>query len=110
MTTASPEPAAQHPHRDETELVIKPRKGWIAIDWNELWGHRELLYFLVWRDVKVRYKQAVLGFAWAILAPVISVAIFTMIFGRHIGTSKTPGYPPFSLFIFSAMIPWLFMA
>src|SRR2546421_666570 len=95
LSEASAKPAA----RDDTELVIRPRKGWIAIDWAELWSHRELLYFLVWRDVKVRYKQAVLGFAWAILAPVISVTIFTLIFGRHIGTTNKPGFPPFSLFI-----------
>src|SRR5438874_1589602 len=79
---AAPAVSLEAPTKEAPEMVIRPRKGWIAIDWAELWRHRELLYFLVWRDVKVRYKQALLGFAWAILAPVITVAIFTFIFGR----------------------------
>src|SRR5215204_1618312 len=82
MSTLSSEVAAPavpvvHSQAEMPEMVICPRKGWIAIDWSELWRHRELLYFLVWRDVKVRYKQALLGVAWAVLAPVITVAIFT---------------------------------
>ena len=95
-------------------MVIRPRRGWISIDWAELWRHRELLYFLVWRDVKVRYKQAVLGVAWAVIAPVITVALFTLIFGRGFGASTVVGADgrevPMSLFIFSAMIPWLFVS
>jgi lipopolysaccharide transport system permease protein len=97
---------------DQPELVIKPRKGWIAVDWRELWTHRELLYFLVWRDVKVRYKQAVLGIAWAVLAPVLSVMVFTLIFGsKGMGADKhlPPGLPT-SLFIFAGLIPWLFIS
>jgi lipopolysaccharide transport system permease protein len=94
------------------ELVIRPRQGWIAIDWSELWNHRELLYFLVWRDVKVRYKQAVLGVAWAVLAPVMSVAVFTLIFGsKQLGfADKLPAGTPPSLFIFAGLIPWLFIS
>jgi lipopolysaccharide transport system permease protein len=91
------------------ELIIRARKGWIAIDWNELWRYRELLYFLVWRDVKVRYKQAILGFAWAVFAPLISVAIFTLIFGRAGGFKKDlPAYlqDSYSLFVFAGLIPW----
>ena len=63
-------------------MVIRPRSGWIAIDWRELWEARELLYFLVWRDVKVRYKQTVLGVAWAVLQPFFTMIVFTVIFGR----------------------------
>src|SRR5687768_8032028 len=88
---------------DHPELVIKPRRGWIAVDWSELWTHRELLYFLIWRDVKVRYKQAILGIAWAVLAPVLSVLVFTFIFGQKtLGFSKDlpPGLST-SLFIFA---------
>ncbi len=94
------------------ELVIRPRRGWIAVDWHELWAHRELLYFLVWRDVKVRYKQAVLGIAWAVLAPVLSVLVFTMIFGkRGLGTNTAlPEGLPTSLFIFAGLIPWMFIS
>src|SRR3954463_12725052 len=80
---------------DQPELVIRPRKGWIAVDWRELWTHRELLYFLVWRDVKVRYKQAVLGIAWAVLAPVLSVVVFTFLFGaKGLGANKNLPGPP----------------
>jgi lipopolysaccharide transport system permease protein len=102
---------------DQPELVIRPRKGWIAVDWRELWTHRELLYFLVWRDVKVRYKQAILGIAWAVLAPLMSVIVFTFLFGaKGLGANKNlPGPPdyqllPTSLFIFAGLIPWLFIS
>lgn len=98
---------------DLPELVIRPRKGWIAVDWAELWRHRELLYFMVWRDVKVRYKQAVLGIMWAVLAPVITVMLFTFIFGRGFG--RDPYLPEglsnnLSLYIFAAMVPWMFVS
>ena len=95
-----------------SELVIRPRRGWIAIDWRELWTHRELLYFLVWRDVKVRYKQAVLGVAWAVIAPVLSVMVFTLIFGKRgmgVHTSLPAGLTT-SLFIFAGLIPWMFIS
>jgi lipopolysaccharide transport system permease protein len=79
------------PRSNEPELVIKPRKGWIAVDWRELLSHRELLFFLIWRDVKVKYKQAILGFAWAIFVPLISVSLFTFI-GKAAGfDSKVNG-------------------
>jgi lipopolysaccharide transport system permease protein len=97
---------------EQAELVIKPRKGWIAVDWRELWTHRELLYFLVWRDVKVRYKQAILGIAWAVLAPVLTVMVFTILFGaRGIGLNEyIPNNLPTSIFIFAGLIPWLFIS
>ena len=107
METLTPPPAEEMP-----ELVIRARRGWIAVDWRELWTHRELLYFLVWRDVKVRYKQAVLGIAWAVLAPVLSVFVFTFIFGaKGLGANKNiPADLPTSLFIFAGLIPWLFIS
>jgi lipopolysaccharide transport system permease protein len=89
---------------DEQELVIRPQSGWIGIDWEEMWSHRELLAFLIWRDVSVRYKQTVLGPAWAILQPLIMLAIFTMVFGRF-GGFKT-GTIPYPLFVFAGLIPW----
>ncbi len=97
---------------EQPELVIRQRLGWIAIDWRELWTHRELLYFLVWRDVKVRYKQAVLGVAWAVLAPVLSVMVFSFIFGRR-GINVNSALPEglsTSLFIFAGLIPWMFIS
>jgi ABC-type polysaccharide/polyol phosphate export permease len=76
---------------DEPEMIIRPRKGWIAVDWRELLSHRELLLFLVWRDVKVKYKQAILGVAWAVFVPLISVILFTFI-GKAAGfDSKVSG-------------------
>src|SRR4029077_11076523 len=74
--------------------------------------HRELLYFLVWRDVKVRYKQAILGIAWAVLAPVLSGLVFTFLFGaKGLGANKNlPTDLPTSLFIFAGLIPWLFIS
>ena len=102
---------AAHDPSKYQELVIKPRPGWIAIDWKEIWGYRELLYFLVWRDVKVKYKQAILGFAWAVLAPLISVSIYTLVFGRAGGFAKhVPPGVPYSVFIFAGMIPWIMLS
>src|SRR6266480_3330494 len=72
---------------EEAELIIRPRRGWIGVDWRELLRYRELLLFLIWRDVKVKYKQAILGFAWAVLVPVLQVIIFTMI-GRFAGFTE----------------------
>src|SRR5439155_7165272 len=94
---------------EEAELIIKPRRGWSGIDWRELLRYRELLFFLIWRDVKVKYKQAILGFAWAVLVPVLSMAIFTMI-GKFAGFTKQiePGIP-YSLWIFAGLVPWLFL-
>src|SRR5262249_26800642 len=64
------------------EIVIRPRSGWIAINWDEMIAHRELLAFLIWRDIVIRYKQTILGSAWAILQPLLMMLIFTFVFGR----------------------------
>jgi homopolymeric O-antigen transport system permease protein len=86
------------------ELVIRPQSGWIKIDWKELMAYRELLWFLVWRDILLRYKQTVLGGAWAILQPLIMMLTFTVIFGRM---AKLPsdGFP-YPVFVFAGLIPW----
>jgi lipopolysaccharide transport system permease protein len=90
------------------ELVIRPRSGWIAIDWRELWEARELLYFLVLRDVKVRYKQTVLGVAWAVLQPLFTMLVFTVIFGRF---AKIPSDgAPYAVFVFAGLLPWTFFS
>jgi lipopolysaccharide transport system permease protein len=89
---------------DETELVICPQSGWIGLDWEEMWSHRELLAFLIWRDISVRYKQTVLGPAWAILQPLVMLAIFTVIFGRFAGIDSE-GFP-YPVFAFAGLIPW----
>ena len=86
------------------ELLIYPRSGWISIDWREMWAHRELLAFLIWRDVSVRYKQTVLGPAWAIFQPMIMMAIFSVIFGRF-AKFDSLGFP-YPVFVFPGLIPW----
>jgi homopolymeric O-antigen transport system permease protein len=94
-------------------IVIEPRRGWLAVDRRELWHHRELLYFLVWRDVKVRYKQTVLGVAWAVLVPVLSMLVFTAIFGNFAGLKDTlpeglqSAYP---VYVYAGLLPWLFFS
>jgi lipopolysaccharide transport system permease protein len=88
--------------------VIEPRSGWIPIDWAELWEFRELLGFFVWRDVKLRYKQTVLGAAWAIVQPVMTTLMFTLLFGRW-ARMPSDGMP-YALFAFAALIPWTFFA
>jgi len=89
-------------------LWIEPIRGWTTLKLRELWEYRELLYFLVWRDVKVRYKQAALGAAWAILQPVLTMLIFSLFFGR---LAKVPSDGvPYPLFSFTALVPWTFFA
>src|SRR5438552_10411155 len=96
---ASAEATLPAPQVDEPELIIKARRGWIPVDWRELLSHRELLFFLIWRDVKVKYKQAILGFAWALFVPVISMMLFTFI-GRAAGFDKhVPDGIPYPIFV-----------
>jgi len=88
--------------------VIQPARGWRALNFKELWAYRELFVVLVQRDIKVRYKQTVLGVVWAVLQPVLTMLIFTVIFG---GLAKIPsdGYP-YAIFVFAALLPWTFFA
>ena len=90
------------------EIVIKPRKGWQPVEWGEIWHHRELLGFLTWRDIKIRYKQTALGGIWAILQPLIAMVIFGALFSRVTGM-KGDG-TPYPLFVFAGLIPWTFFA
>ena len=92
------------------ETIIRPARGWIGIDWAELVRYRELLSFLVWRDVKVKYKQAVLGVAWAIIVPIISLCVYGGVaaafdFGDVLRDPK----PPVFLWMFAGLVPWLFL-
>lgn len=87
---------------------IEPSRGWVSLHLGELWRYRELLYFLVWRDVKVRYKQTVLGVGWAILQPVATMAVFSLFFGR-LAAMPSDGVP-YPLFSFAALVPWTFFA
>lgn len=89
---------------------IRPVRGWININLRDLWLYRELVYFLTWRDIKVRYKQALLGIGWAIFQPVLSMVIFTVIFNRFLGVKPDSGIPNefYPIFGFAALLPWQF--
>jgi lipopolysaccharide transport system permease protein len=88
--------------------IIKPTKGWRALDLKELWHSRELLFFLSWRNIKVRYKQSVLGAAWAIIQPLIAMVIFSVVFGR-LARIPSDGIP-YPIFNYAALVPWIFFA
>src|SRR5262245_1228257 len=87
---------------------MAPSGDWPLPNFRELWEYRELLYFLVWRDIKVRYKQTVLGAAWAIIQPLFNMVIFSLFFGR---LAKIPSDGlPYALFTLTALVPWTFFA
>ena len=90
------------------ELTIRPRRGWQPVDFKEIFLYRELLAFLVWRDIKIRYRQTLLGGLWAVLQPLIAMLIFTFIFHRLAGV-KSDG-PPYPLFAFAGLVPWTFFS
>jgi lipopolysaccharide transport system permease protein len=95
-------------HAAAPVVVIEPRTGWSLPDLRELWEYRELLYFLVWRDVKVRYKQTALGASWAIIQPFFTMVVFSLFFGRLAGV-PSDGLP-YPIFSFAALVPWTFFA
>ncbi len=87
---------------------IQPSKGWVALKLNELWEYKELLYFLIWRDVKVRYKQTILGVGWAVIQPFFTMVVFSLFFGK---LAKMPSDGvPYPIFAFAALVPWTFFA
>lgn len=93
------------------DLVVYERKrGWAALDLHGLWAYRELLYFLTWRDVLVRYKQAVLGVAWAILQPLLTMVVFTVVFNMLLGIKSPASNLPYPVFSFAGVLPWQFFA
>ena len=89
--------------------VIRPRSGWQPLALDDLWRYRELVYFLTWRDVKVRYKQTVLGVAWAVLQPVATMVVFAIFFGKLGGLSQHTEVP-YSVFVYAGILPWSFFA
>lgn len=96
--------AEANPHNASQVVSIRPSKGWLGIDLRELWHYRELIYFLTWRDIKVRYKQASLGIAWAILQPVLTTAITSIVFGYLLKVDT--GSLPYPVFTLAALLPW----
>ena len=93
---------------EEPLVIIEPNKGWSALDLRDLWAFRELLYFLTWRDVKVRYKQTELGIAWAIIQPLFTMLVFTLFFGRLAGVPSDN--IPYPVFAFAGLLAWTFFA
>jgi lipopolysaccharide transport system permease protein len=93
-------------HRHLT--VIEPPKGWRMLDWRELWAYRELFWVLTMRDVRVRYKQTVLGAAWAIIRPVTTMIIFSVVFGR-LAKMPSDGFP-YPIFVYAGLLPWTFFS
>ena len=88
--------------------LIEPRRGWHMLDWRELWAYRELLWVLTARDVKVRYKQTALGAAWAVIRPLLTMVIFSIVFGQ-LAKMPSDGYP-YPVFVYAALLPWTFFA
>lgn len=114
LQTQTPENLSDAPTTTDTPTpqiplhVIEPSKGRITLRLDELWAYRELLYFLTWRDIKVRYKQTVLGAAWAIIQPFMTMIVFTLFFGQ---LAEIPSDDiPYAIFSYSALVPWTFFA
>ncbi len=101
-------PAVTHASVRSNTLRIEPTRGWVALRLGEVVAYRELLFFLVWRDLKVRYKQTILGVAWAVLQPLLTMLVFTLFFGR-LARVPSDGVP-YSVFAYAALVPWTFFA
>lgn len=86
-------------------LILRPSRGWGSLNLGELWAYRELIYFLTWRDIKVRYKQTALGASWAILQPFLSMVVFTIFFGGLLNVSS--GEIPYPIFTYTGLLPWV---
>lgn len=109
-TTSAPVAAAAVGSQQDAgaELVIRSSTSWAPLHLRELWAYRELLYFLAWRDIKVRYKQTILGVAWAVLQPVFTMVVLSIVFGR-LARVPSDGLP-YPVFAFTALVPWTFFA
>src|SRR5579863_7400891 len=90
------------------DTTIAPSSGWLDLNLRELWDFRELLYFFVWRDLKVRYKQTAIGAAWAVLQPFMTMVVFSIFFGT---LAKIPSHGlPYPVFYYTALLPWTYFA
>ena len=101
-------PISPTPSAALSTFRIAPSRGWVSLKLGEIWEYRELLYFLIWRDIKVRYKQTLFGASWAIIQPLMTMVVFSVFFG---GLGKIPSDGiPYPLFAFAALVPWTFFA
>jgi lipopolysaccharide transport system permease protein len=108
MTTAPTVQQQQPTVLQQPTLRIEAPRGWIDVDFKELWEARELLYFFVWRDVKIRYKQTAIGAAWAVLQPLMTMLVFSLFFGK---LAKIPSHGlPYPIFYYSALLPWMYFS
>jgi lipopolysaccharide transport system permease protein len=108
LARVAPETLAVHQHSALVTVRIEPPHGWLELRLADVWQYRELLYFFVWRDVKVRYKQTVIGVAWVVLQPIMTMGVFTLFFGR---LAKLPSDGlPYPVFYFSALVPWTYFS
>jgi lipopolysaccharide transport system permease protein len=106
VTGAVNVPAFQVPERPV--ITLMPSRGWVSLNLADVWEHRELLYFLTWRDIKIRYKQTTLGATWAIIQPLFPMLVFTLFFGR---LAKMPSDGiPYSVFAYAGLLPWTYFA
>ena len=112
VTTEPQESAAEATEADKSKRlsVIEPQSGWRAVNLREMWQTRELFYVLAWRDIKVRYKQTVLGPLWAVIKPLMRIVILSVIFGGGFKMQDRIGDLPYPVFLFVAMLPWQFFA
>lgn len=92
----------------KTVTLIRPSRGWISLRLQEVWKYRELLYFLIWRDIKVRYKQTIIGASWAIIQPFFTMVVFSLFFG-YLAKVPSDGIP-YPIFSYAALVPWMFFA
>ena len=106
---ANASPANVRVDLPEVPLIkIRAHRPWAAVDLRELWTHRELLYFLIWRELKARYKQTVLGISWVILQPLLMTIVFTVVLGKLVGVPS--GNTPYPLFLYAGLLPWIFFS
>ena len=92
----------------QNQIVIEPQHGWISLQLRAIWQYRELLYFLVWRDIKVRYKQTALGITWIVIQPIVTMVIFSILFGRLLNVPS--GDIPYPIFVYTGLLPWNYFA
>jgi lipopolysaccharide transport system permease protein len=106
----SAEASASYQLPDQPLVVIEPSGIWVGLNLKDLWLYRELLLFLTWRDIQVRYKQTVLGAAWAIIQPLFTMIVFTLFFGKLAGLEAKTGGIPYSIFAYAGLLPWMFFS
>lgn len=94
--------------REEPFIKIRAKRSWGSVDFGEVWIHRELLYFLIWRELKARYKQTILGISWVILQPLLMTLVFTIVLGKLVGVPT--GNTPYPLFLYAGLLPWTFFS